>query len=326
MFGVARNFRKTHGEEAFNLLARAAFADADADNSGSINASELKDTLQKTGINLTEQQVNEVLQKYDANKSGLIDESEWFALVSDLVDGTFAAPPAASGSSTSAPPATETEQLRSEVRGLRFANQALEARVATLETHVRRLLAMSDGSVNGGLSASSSASKLPTASDGQGNGGLSTSNSASSLPGPLPRSASATSVGSADGGFAKSIRPTTAPKEVRKTCPYCAHSWLDKYGKNECPKCLNPLSAGGYVPRMPGEAVTNKMCASSAMESEFGSCAKGGVHTFRFGKCTKCGKGEGAALADQKTGGECAAGGKHVFKFTKCVKCGAAEF
>ena len=187
MFGVARNFRKTHGEEAFNLLARAAFADADADNSGSINASELKDTLQKTGINLTEQQVNEVLQKYDANKSGLIDESEWFALVSDLVDGTFAAPPAASGSSTSAPPATETEQLRSEVRGLRFANQALEARVATLETHVRRLLAMSDGSVNGGLSASSSASKLPTASDGQGNGGLSTSNSASSLPGPLPR-------------------------------------------------------------------------------------------------------------------------------------------
>jgi len=109
----------------------------------------------------------------------------------------------------------------------------------------------------------------------------------------------------------------------RRTCPTCAHSWIDKYGKNECPKCLAPLTGGEAAhKRAPGEASTAKQAAGSAMESESGQCSKGGAHTWKFGKCSKCGMGEGKFAEANKGGGECPKGGKHVSKFGKCVKCG----
>jgi hypothetical protein len=109
----------------------------------------------------------------------------------------------------------------------------------------------------------------------------------------------------------------------RRSCPTCGHSWVDKYGKNECPKCLSPLAPEDAAPkRAPGEAATNKQAAGSAMESESGECAKGGAHTWKFGKCSKCGMGEGAFAEAQRSGGECPKGGKHVSKFGKCTKCG----
>mmetsp|Transcript_21865 Transcript_21865/g.57559 ORF Transcript_21865/g.57559 Transcript_21865/m.57559 type:complete len:114 (+) Transcript_21865:24-365(+) len=111
---------------------------------------------------------------------------------------------------------------------------------------------------------------------------------------------------------------------VKKHCPTCAYEWLDEHSKNECPKCLSPLGgATAATKRAPGEASTHKQAASSAMESESGCCPSGGAHTWKFGKCSKCGVGEGVS---KTVAGECSKGGKHIYKFGKCSKCGAMEF
>jgi len=88
-FGVAKNFRKTHGEAAFMALATAAFTESDADGSGSIDKSELRGTLKKLGIRLPGQ-TDAILQYYDKDGNGTIEEAEFITLVSDLIDGTFA--------------------------------------------------------------------------------------------------------------------------------------------------------------------------------------------------------------------------------------------
>lgn len=95
--GVARNFRKQHGEVAFATLASEVFREADEDHSGKIDAKEVEKVLKKLGLILSENEVAEVMRRYDVGNAdnageagnGTLDEKEWLELVSDLIDGTF---------------------------------------------------------------------------------------------------------------------------------------------------------------------------------------------------------------------------------------------
>lgn len=301
MFGVAADFRSTHGEAAFRLLAATAFSEADVDQSGAIDTQELQATLLKLGIDLSDEQAADVISTYDQDGNNELDETEFVKLVSELIDGSaklptgspaLAAANASGGSGDDSPLAAENAKLKA-------ANKKLAARVQLLESQLK-------------------------------NAGITPYPEPKAAPPPVADAGSSASRAAAAAARA-GTKPGNPGKEVKRKCPTCLHTWIDKYFKAECPKCLSPLPTDGSlgalrVMRAPGEsAPILQRQASSAMESEGGECGKGGAHTFRFGKCSKCGIGEGAFATSRMKGGECPKGGKHVFKFEVCVKCGGKE-
>jgi|EP00966_Prymnesium_polylepis_P198831 hypothetical protein len=86
-FSISRDFRDRWGAECFKALSSVAFNEADVDHSGTLEASELRSTLARVKIVLTEAECAEVLRQYDDDNNGRLDENEWHALLSDLLDG-----------------------------------------------------------------------------------------------------------------------------------------------------------------------------------------------------------------------------------------------
>jgi hypothetical protein len=122
---------------------------------------------------------------------------------------------------------------------------------------------------------------------------------------PSPTSRIMRRVKSSDIGLERSWSEELSAKQwltkgVKRQCPGCGHRWLDKHRKDECPKCLCTLSLPLWRRhrRAPGEVSTFKERPGSAMASESGVCRYGGQHTWRFGRCAKCGKPEGTELEE----------------------------
>lgn len=242
-FGVARDFRQTHGETAFLTLAQTIFSQSDMDGSGYIDTSELFDCLAKLGMNLSDEQLIAVLARYDDDDNGKLDDKEWLNVVSDLVDGSFeeklaanggasypagagvpsAVPGGASGESTEA-----VASMRKEITELRAENKALVARVASLEIAQQRLEKLAiEALASSGLKGKSAApAKQHVSHHHSAYQGLSPSASSPALP---------------PAGFQAAVaKPKAAGEEVRRSCPTCGHSWLDKYGKSESIARLEP--------------------------------------------------------------------------------------
>ena len=109
MFGVASNFRKTHGEAAFDMLARSTFAEADTDKSGLLDMSELQRTLMKVGMKLTDAQTAQIVETYDVDGNHELDVDEFMKLISELIDGS---------ATKKLPKAAQKEHAKVEARGI----------------------------------------------------------------------------------------------------------------------------------------------------------------------------------------------------------------
>ena len=114
------------------------------------------------------------------------------------------------------------------------------------------------------------------------------------------RRVKSTDIGLERGWSAKLLARGWAPGGERRECPSCGYRWVDKYRKDECPKCVAPLAMPQWQrnKRVPGEASTFKQPPTSVMESRSGVCYDGEPHHFRLGRCRRCGMSEGKAVEE----------------------------
>ena len=61
-FGITKEYRERWGKDAFRALSSVAFKEADADASGFINLTELRTTLAKVRVTITEDEAVEVIE------------------------------------------------------------------------------------------------------------------------------------------------------------------------------------------------------------------------------------------------------------------------
>jgi hypothetical protein len=87
--GIAKDLEATLAEENMLLRAaqdvRAAFAQFDRDGNGYLDADEIRQALANLGIVATRAESVAVLTKYDIDRSGGIDVSEFTQIFDDLV-------------------------------------------------------------------------------------------------------------------------------------------------------------------------------------------------------------------------------------------------
>lgn len=142
-FGITKEYRQRWGDDAFRALSTVAFKEADADASGYLDMRELRTTLAKVRVRLTEDEAAEIIEHYDIDGNGRLSEEEWHGLLGDLIDGTFAF-----GATTShQAPSDGMSQDGSEAANAPLAAAlaraaAAEAKVEALQAKVAELEAM----------------------------------------------------------------------------------------------------------------------------------------------------------------------------------------
>lgn len=213
MFGVARDFRASHGEDAFITLAKSVFLDADLARNGVIDASEIRAMLKKLGMLLTSDQADSVLRRYDADTNGTLDQTEWIGIVSDLVDGSFDSTgftaDNADDASENASLRTENTKLRSRVERLEELVNSLAKRTEALErasgVQPTKKAASSAALDKVGKAQSASTASLPS-------GGDAAAKTAAKTAAKPPSTTESTTPTKAAGGGAGTPKANSAPK------------------------------------------------------------------------------------------------------------------